>query len=289
MGSWVATSSKPIAMMNKTCTSLLIFRISKEVQTKQRTSNRVATNKNLASNNTFTYPSFSISYPSFASDGGYSMNDGDLGASSSSRLEYAARFSRLIEPVVIPPQLLHKNPAISGDSHRSINDLTSPASYHSLSEWSHEEGFSQCEESGENQGEPIDIDYYLDFSNDLEESGDDDEHLAAMIPDSSPSTGGNSQNMPIETQSSQNLLNHIGQGLATALHRDEYPQVPRTPFHLEDDTLDPLDFAVDHGRYATNSASKSPEMRPLKKRRMSDGPSRAESISRAKAALAAMS
>lgn len=284
MGTWIPASTKPIALMNKTCTSLIVFRIPTKAQTEQRTFHQIA------ADNSPVNTGFTMSYPSFSSDTGYSMNCRDLGASDKSSLEYAARVALFTESAFIPPQLLHGNPGISTHKHRLIDeDVPSPTTYLSLSELSYEGTLSHNEDSGENQGEPEDISCFLDFSNDSEGSGDDQEHLAATTCGSSPPKIVNPQNTPTEAQPTPNLLNHFRKGLATALQYDEYYQVDRTPFHQDGNTLDSLDFPMDHSPHGTNSASLSPDVRPSKKRRMSDGPSRAESIGQAKAALTAMS
>lgn len=179
---------------------------------------------------------------------------------------------------------------MSTHKYRLIDDdLPSPATYFSQSEWSHEETFSPNEDSEEKQDETVDLDSFLDFSNDAEEDWDNQEHLAATTRDSSPPTMMNPQIMPTEAQSPPNSFSHSPQGLATALHNDEHYPVAQTPAHQHGNALDPLDFTVDYGLFITNSASLSPDVRPSKKRRMSDIPNRSESINQAKAALAAMS
>lgn len=306
LGSWKNAPEKPVVVMNKECTSLIVLWIPKEAQTKQRTSHRVASDNSLGNT------SLSMSRPSLSPDIGYPMNWGKLGTSASLSLEYGARFARSTEPVLIPPQLLLKYPGSSAEKHPRIDeDMPSSATYVSQSEWSQEEFISHNEDFGENQGELEDIDCYLDFSH-HSEGGDNEEHLAATTRDSSPPRTVSPQNVPTEAMSTQNVpteaestqnvsteaesmptevkspQNFLRKELATALHPDEYYQVARTPLHL-DDTFETLDFLMDQGIHATNGASLSPEMTPSKKRRMSDGLSRAESISHAKAALAAMS
>ena len=270
--------------MNKTCTSLIVYRIPKKPQTKQTTFHRVGTDISPVD------AGFSMSWPSFSSDPGFSMSYTELGCSDKSSLQYAARFARPTGPVFIPPQLLHRNPGMSTHKYRLIDDdLPSPATYFSQSEWSHEETFSPNEDSEEKQDETVDLDSFLDFSNDAEEDWDNQEHLAATTRDSSPPTMMNPQIMPTEAQSPPNSFSHSPQGLATALHNDEHYPVAQTPAHQHGNALDPLDFTVDYGLFITNSASLSPDVRPSKKRRMSDIPNRSESINQAKAALAAMS
>lgn len=244
--------------MNMGCTSLMVFRFPKKAQTKQRASHGAATCSSLVNTG------FSMSYPSFSSDTCCSMGYGGLGSSAQSSLDYAARFARSIEPIVIPPLLLHQGPGIPMQRYRRIDeDMPSPATYFSPSELSLEETFSPNEDFGENQDElmALDssyVDEFIDFSGDATESSDNQEHLAATTDDPLPPSKLSSQNEPV-------------------------------PFHPEDNILDPIDFAVDHGLRATNSASLSPDVRASKKRRMSDGLRRAESISAARAALAAMS
>lgn len=284
MGTWIPAATKPSAVMNSACTSLIVFRLPKKAQTKQMTSHGVST---LLSP---VHTGFSTSYHSFSSDTGCSMNYGELGSSDLSSLEYAARFARSDEPISIPPLLLHRNPGIPMHKYRRIEeDIPSPTAYLSQSELSFEKTFSPNEDSGENQVEPVDLDTFIEFSSDAEESFDNQEHLAATTRDSSPPTLINPQNMPTEVESLSNPPNHFPWGPATGPHNDEPDREARIPFYHEGDTLDPLDFAVDHSLWATNSASLSPDVRPSKKRRTSDGLSRAESISAARAVLAAMS
>lgn len=281
MGSWIAASTKPIALIDKTGTSLIIFRAPQEAQTNQRTPHRVASGNSTANTSPL------MSRPSFSSDIGYSPDCSEFDPSEFPGRRYAARLN---QTELIPPLLLHQNPGISACKHPPIDEVIQPSvPYFPPPEWSPEEAFSQYEESEENLSETLVFNDFIDFTNASEESRDDTEYSATTIRDPSPSRMANYQNVPTEAQPSQTLIDHLSKGIVTALHRDRYRNGNLTLSHREGDILDSFNVPVDHGLYATTSASLSPEMRPAKKRRMSDGPSRAESISQAKAALAAMS
>ena len=270
--------------MNTECTSLIVFRFPKKAQTKQRTSYGVATCFSPVNTG------FSMSYPSFSSDTGGSMYHRGLGSSDKSSLDYAARFARSNELVSIPPLLLHRNPGIPTHKyHRIDEDIPSPTTYFSQSELSYEEPFSPNEDSGENQDELLDLDSYIDYSNDAEESSDNQEHLTATTHDSLLPSISFAQNEPITVQPRLNSPSRFPGGTWAGLDDDEPDQGTRIPFHPEGNTLDTSEFAVDHSLCATNSTSLSPDVRPSKKRRTSDSLSHSASVIVARAALAVLS
>lgn len=163
MGSWVPSSTKPSVMMNKSCTGLIVFRISKEVRTERTTFHRVASGDGLAN----MVQSMSGSW---FSDNGYFLNVSEVGASDSSSLEYAARFARSRKPVSIPPRLLHGSPEFVADEYRHMDEgELLPASPQSVSGFSFEEIPNDEEAREQLQGEFVDMDDFIDFSSDLVE------------------------------------------------------------------------------------------------------------------------
>lgn len=284
MGTWIPASTKPSVVMNTECTSLMVFRFPKKARTKQKTSYGVATCFSPVNTG------FSVSYPSFSSDTGGSMPYGGLGCSDKSSLAYAARFARAKESVAITPLLLVKHSGIPTHKyHRIDEDILSPATHFSQSELSYKEKFSPTEDSGENQDELLDLDSFIDYSDDAEESSDDQEHVTATTRDSLLPPNSYAQNEPIEAQPRLNSPNRFPWGTWAGLNDDENDQGTRIPFHPEGNSLDTSDSAVDHSLCATNSASLSPDMRPSKIRRVTDGLSHEQSVIAARAALSVMS
>jgi hypothetical protein len=280
MGSWVADPTKPIALIDNTGTSLIIFQASRPAKTNKRAHHPVTSGISTANTNP------RMPRPSFSSDIGYSPDCSEPDRSELSTQEYAAHHARLAKPKVITPQLLHRNPGFSAYKHRLIDeDIESPATFLPVSDLNPEVLYNEYDESDENEGDiPLNINDFVDFGDDSEDSGDDKEYSAITTTNQSPSEPRQAQSTPIEARS-QKFLEHLGKGVVTAFRRDQYRHATLLPLHLEDDILDPFDFAMKDGMHAAASASLS----PVQERQISEGPNYAESISQARAALAALS
>lgn len=274
MGSWVADPTKPIAWIDKTGTSLIVLRASRPAKTNKRTLDPVASGTSTVK----TSPR--MPRPSFSSDVGYSPDYSEPDRSELSTQEYETHHARLAKPTVVAPQLLHRNSGFAASRHHLRDkDIESPATFLPMNSSFF---FDQFYESDENGGDiPLDINDFVDFGDDSEDSGDDKKYSAATTTDQSPLKPRQAQSWPIEAQS-QNFLEHLGKGVVTAFRRDQYRHATLLPLYMEDDILDPIDFATMH---ATASAPLS----PVRERQMSEGPNYAENINQARAALAALS
>jgi hypothetical protein len=291
MGSWIADPTKPIALVDKSGTSLIIFRAQK-----------AKTNRTVASSSSTANTSPRMSRPSFSSDIGNSPDCTERDRSDLSSHDYAVHYARSNKPKVIMPLLLHSNPGISSYRHRLVeHDTEPPAHLLPIADLHPDVLFNQFDEYDENEGDiPLDINDFVDFGDDSEESEDDKEYSTATKTHQSPPKLGKAHSTPMGVQSPPNLLDHLGKGVVTAFRRDQNRHATLAPLRLEDDILDPFGFAMEQGMYASAHTSMSPTvsramspeigppMSPVQSFRMSELPSLEESVRQAKAALAAM-
>ena len=233
---------------------------------------------------------------SFPSDHSWSPDCSDLDCSDLDSLEFWDPNAPLENPGVIRPGLLHKNPKFPASHYRLMEQVAEPPPlFVPPMEMNPDLFLTQDNESNDHEHEdiPLNIDDFIKFSDDSSEgSTDDKEFSATIMSDQTPSGLMAGQHPPTTAGPSHDFLEYLGDGIAAAFHRDQHLPATQLPSFLEDDTLDSsiVDSfdSVEDGSDAPASVSLCPEIWPSKKRRLSDGVNRAESVSQARAALAAM-
>lgn len=289
MGSWIADPTKPIVLFDKTGSSLLVFGPLQDAKTNKKTPHQMAGCKSAVDT---TSRKSRLSFPS---DHSWSPDCSDLDLSDLDSLEGWDPNAPFEKPSVISSGLLHENPKFPPSHYRLIEQVTEPPPLFLQPMGINPEFFlTQDNESNDHEGDdiPLNIRDFIEFSDDSEDGTDDKESSATIMSDQTPSGLMAAQHPPTTTQPSHDFLNYLGDEIAAAFHRDQHLPATQLPSFFEDDTLDSsiVDSfdSVEDGSDAPASASLCPEIWPSKKRRLSDGLNRAESVSQARAALAAM-
>lgn len=282
MATWVANPNKPFALADKTGRVVFHFPKIRGAEKPKKTLKVTS-----GSSTAITGPP--LSFSSISLDFGFSAESGALDPSDFSSQEQLAHHVRLDNSNGIRPLLLHRDSGLTACRDRLADfNMLPPSLILPFLDLDTDLLLDECKRFNMDQDEdeddvPLNMEDYIDFSDDSEESENDEECLAVMTGNESPSSSAQAPSTQSDARPAQNWLDDLGKGMVNAFRRDQHRHAT---LKLDEKNPDSLKFMREDTLGDCARASLSPQIGPLKKRRMNDGPSHTESINLARAALA---
>lgn len=254
LGSWIADPTKPIAITDRTGTSVVIIPAQRpkngDKKSAQALSSRISpTNK---------------THRASLSKSTTSLEGSERDRSEVSSQEYEAPNARMLRsgPNLMMSGLLHGAP---GNEYLLTGQVLGPPEAFFPFINFNADGDNDQEDEDDDDGEALlNVHDFIDFGDDSEESEGEKERILSFTGDMSQPASVNSQS-PNNDAASHTLLDHLGKGVVTAFRRDQHrDKTPPRPFH--DNRSKNTDYAFKSGR---TDAADTP-LSPAKKRKLSN-------------------